>query len=97
MTLDIIAEVRCALASEGLSLVQLDERIEHAVIRALEHRAADHYMSRSQLARRLGITPKALGARLSRGSALVALAQRIDGHEVFSSAEVDGLIARGGR
>ena len=97
MTLDIRLEVRAALASEGLSLAQLDERIETAVVRALEHRAADHYLSRSQLAKRLNITLKALQMKLSRGSDLAAIAQQLDGRDVFSSAAVDALIARGGR
>jgi len=63
----IVAVVRAALETAGLTGEQLDDRLERAVERALTRRQADHYLSRAQLAKRLGITLKALQMRLARG------------------------------
>ena len=92
-----VAVVRGALEAEGLTGKQFDDRLERAVERVLARRAADHYLSRTQLAERLGISGKALQMRLARGSDLAAIAEKIDGREVFRQSAVEALLARGAR
>ncbi len=91
--IDLAAEVRAALAAEGLTGAQFDERIERAVTRALERRDVNRWLGQAELARHLGLTPKALSARLSRGSSLAALAVVDDaGRRRWRRADVDGWL-----
>lgn len=66
---------------------------------ALERRAADRWMSQSEVAEYLGLTPKTLWARLNRkkGSELLGLAETgVDGKKLWKKSDLEGWIKRRG-
>ena len=86
----------------------VDAAAQRAVARVLEHlpeiiraeldrRHAGALLSHAALAKRLGISAKALSARLARGSELAALALNVGGRRVWRAADLDAALARGRR
>jgi hypothetical protein len=63
------------------------------ILSALESREAAGYLDSAQLAQRLGITTRALNARLRRGSDLAAIARSLDGKRVWLRQDLEALIA----
>jgi hypothetical protein len=59
-------------------------------------REAERILDDGSLAKLLGISRRALQARLSRGSELANIATRLDGRRVWRKSDVEALVARGG-
>jgi hypothetical protein len=91
-----------------MATLDLDALTEQAAERALEKQrdlvravvreelaraSTERIMSRVQLAEYLGISAKALGMRLARGSALTAIRFALDGKEVWRKSDVDALLS----
>jgi hypothetical protein len=94
--LDLAQELISALESpRGVAVLQraLREVVADEVRRALVERDADRFVSQADLARYLGITPKALSMRLARGSELMALAMTVDGRRAWRKSEVDAVLS----
>ena len=92
--LDLGAFAREAAA---LALGDMREQMRAIVREELERVTTDRFLDRNALAAYMSITPKALGARLRRGSQLMAVATVVDGRQVFKKSAVDAFIARGAR
>jgi hypothetical protein len=82
------------LAAAGLNADALDARLERAVTRVLERREADRFIGQAELARRLGLSSKALSMRLARGSDLLAIARLCDGKRMWLLSEIQALTSK---
>ncbi len=92
--IDVAPDIRAALADPPDELV---ERIADRVVAKMQAAQSAKLLSQSELARHLGLTPKALSHRLARGSELLAIALILDGKRWWRSVDVDALLARGAK
>jgi hypothetical protein len=76
----------------------LDQRVEAALRRVLDHHAHDQLLSTAALAKRWGMRRKALHMRLTRAAArggdeLLAIAREVGGRRVWRLSEIVALEA----
>jgi hypothetical protein len=72
--------------------VQLSEDLRRIVREELAAREQERFLDTAQLAKKFGISAKALSMRLRRGSKLNSIALRLDGRTVWRSTDLDELL-----
>lgn len=100
MALDLAGELLSALRSpEGRRALAeaLRPVVAEEIRRALEDREADAVLDTNALAKLLGCSPRALRARIVRGSALGSIVFEIDGRRMWRRSEVMRLLESGRR
>lgn len=97
MPLDLASELLAALRSpDGRSALAeaVEPVVERVVRRLLDENDQDQLLDTNALSRVLGISPRALRMRLTRGSQLAEIALSIDGRRVWRRRDVQALMAR---